>query len=724
MDGLADDFEQERMEVEPSPFQKELDVKPYSIQRRQEQAAPASKIELPVLELTDLSGALEKSSVDEDLNVKKTVAAPEVAGKTIATPAIKTEPQGKVTDSAVEKTASKIADTTDTCAGKVVADGTAKPATKPESKVVDSPVAKPEGKVVDAPFSKPQGKVTDIPVAKPEAKSADLPGAKPEGKAQDTPATKPESKVAEAPTAKPGVDGRTVRIDPQTGVRTEIEYPQGHTNDGRIERTFSREGTPLSLTHFDLGGRRTSEDRYTADGRSLQTTTYYSADGSRPTTVNRYGDNNRPVSSTSYAENGSIMAVTTYDTAGRRAAERQFTNSRVVSDVQYNPNGQERSRTSFDARERPVTIITPESTTRFHYSEQPNGPTYREVTYRGERGADAPTTEWIDQNDRVVRARYSNGTEYIVTYDAEGRRGYRRDDAGDQGIPRTTTDSRTGSYVIRYGADADHFDAQGRLRQRERNGESHWYDGDGTVVRNRDRQGNEFVHRRNPQGGVDVIPDTPIGRSEWGFWSGQSFENDGVPTARGRELRQLSTDLMRRHAAPNGDIDAPRHGRLIMELANDPNLTERERFYVYDQILDEYHRGRVDGINQPNPSARTDFRFVNEGLSVNNAIRGGGGAPAGPDIRHILISPGNDGAHGALVYPEGRPGVSYGWARGEQGLVIHEALVGGLHLLRNDRQDRTGSIQQSIVQLHALRQMVASGRFRDYAQGWQLFVRR
>ncbi len=438
----------------------------------------------------------------------------------------------------------------------------------------------------------------------------------------------------------------------------EREFRNGHPS----ERRRYNEGVLESRESFDLEGRRRADTYYHPNGQPSRQVHY--GDRERPARTVHFNDQGRATNQDFYGEDEHVARTVTY----RDGGVANLDNATPIRQLEHGPNGW--TETQFDDRGRPREIRT-------------------------ERGDHTR----LDEQGRILES---------------------RTEAGD-----INSRAERGEYTrMHYGprpGDGLHH----RELYNCRTHETQWFNANNELVRSRNAAGTEFVHRRNANGVVERIEDAPIGRDEWGAWPGIHFESGDPPVrnARGEELNQMARDLLRCYSDRNGNVDAPSHAALMRELGSNPALTEQERLYAYSRVLQHYFDGRVDGINQPNPDARTEFRFANEGLTVPNAIRGGGGAPDGPDIRHILINPSADGAHGALVYPNGRPGLSYLGLRGAEGAAAHEALV-MLRGLATGGQipDRVGSMAQTAVQLNALQQMVRSGRFRDYASGWQAFA--
>ncbi len=310
-------------------------------------------------------------------------------------------------------------------------------------------------------------------------------------------------------------DGRPVsRTDHRTGTRTEIEYRQGHKADSRIEREYSAPGTPLSVSRFDMEGRRTTRETYTADGTRIASSINFAADGVTPVTESRYAENGRPsvsirfeadgrttAAETRFGPSGNRISETTYRNSSfgatrtslttfgeqsgsrvetefhydghRPSRTRQFQNNRLTAETRVGLDGVEQARTSFDSSERPLVTVTPTSTTRHHHSDLPNGPSFREVTHQT-TDRNNGSTEWFNQNDQLVRMRHANGAEFIVSHDAHGDRSYRADERGEQVVPRTFTDRHTarevrvtadGQYFVRHGNEEYQFVDAGQYDQ-------------------------------------------------------------------------------------------------------------------------------------------------------------------------------------------------------------------------------------------------------------------
>lgn len=248
-----------------------------------------------------------------------------------------------------------------------------------------------------------------------------------------------------------------------------------------------------------------------------------------------------------------------------------------------------------------------------------------------------------------------------------------------------------------------------------------WEDGSGKVVRHKDATGKQFVHRIGADGKEQIIEDKPLHPQKGPFNPSVGFETSAGRTQRGEELFQASESLLKSAAKPNGDVDFKAMGKIMLDIADMKELTEAEKFYVYEKVSQRLKEGRIEGNGQLKPNGSSKYRLTQEGSDVMRSKKG-------DVVRHIHISPTNDGYHGDLVYGEGT--YKSGWQTGNAGVVAHEALKAVWQGYKTDplgmifdsdntakRMVDKGDEQQSYRQLEALKRMQCEG-FRGYAEGW------
>lgn len=286
-------------------------------------------------------------------------------------------------------------------------------------------------------------------------------------------------------------------------------------------------------------------------------------------------------------------------------------------------------------------------------------------------------------------------------------------------LPRVeliSTDTKTGAPVQQGDKVADYFETRD-----DNTGVTTWKDANGNVVRHKDAAGKEFVHRIGPDGKEQIIADKPLHPLKGPINPNVGFETPNGRTQRGEELFQVSESLLKSAAKPNGDVDFKALGKIMLDTADKKELTEAEKFYVYEKVTQRLKEGRIDGNGQLKPAGSSTYRLTQEGSDVMRSKKG-------DVVRHIHISPTNDGYHGDLVYGEGT--YKSGWATGKSGVVVHEALKAVQQGFKTDpigmifdsdatakRMVDKGDEQQSYRQLEALQRMQCEG-FRGYAEGW------
>lgn len=185
---------------------------------------------------------------------------------------------------------------------------------------------------------------------------------------------------------------------------------------------------------------------------------------------------------------------------------------------------------------------------------------------------------------------------------------------------------------------------------------------------------------------------------------------DGKPTARGEELQKEAGKLVAEAAKPDGSLSLKDHGKIMQSIADNKNLSEADRWYLYKQVCKLESEGRDDDGRLIPGTQKYRVLFDSEKPS---------GLPAsgkGDVVHHIIIDPTNDSYHGGLVY--GSSSMRAGYMRGEKGIFVHERIEKPLvNLLRGEGLINHGDEEASFRQLKALRAMQQGG-FKAYSQSW------
>jgi hypothetical protein len=185
-----------------------------------------------------------------------------------------------------------------------------------------------------------------------------------------------------------------------------------------------------------------------------------------------------------------------------------------------------------------------------------------------------------------------------------------------------------------------------------------------------------------------------------------------TPTVRALELRAQANELVRAAAQPDGSMGLRDFGQIMQKIAADKGLSEADKWYLYMQVRNLVKQGR-DSVDELIPGT-TKYRVLFErqpptGLSEPTE---------GDVVRHIIISPTDDGYHGLLVY--GSPSWESCFLPGESGILCHERFG---KPLKNTITGRSffgrdpGAEQASFRQLAAIRAMQKGG-FDAYSKVW------
>lgn len=275
----------------------------------------------------------------------------------------------------------------------------------------------------------------------------------------------------------------------------------------------------------------------------------------------------------SFAENGQQQREVTWFNDGR-SIDTRFRNGRPHLSEEYD-------------RENRVTA---------RHIRENNGWTSRHYNAAGEVTQSARTE--LSANDRVTRATVSDGqgriqqewryrpngqresyTEYYqngnprrqIAYGVDGRStetNYRSDGTLERLPVRGTV---AGNYTFtRQDGTLEHRNPRGQVVRSERDGVA--------TVYSYDARGNQTMARQDAP--VRTLPFRPI--------------LDEIPAAQREQHRNFldrrADDLLRTFADRQGRIDFQQHGRMLSRLAEQPDLTERDRLHILQHIVDEYNR--------------------------------------------------------------------------------------------------------------------------------------
>jgi hypothetical protein len=186
---------------------------------------------------------------------------------------------------------------------------------------------------------------------------------------------------------------------------------------------------------------------------------------------------------------------------------------------------------------------------------------------------------------------------------------------------------------------------------------------------------------------------------------------DGKPTQRGEQLQQEAKNLLQSVAKPDGSLSLVDHGKIMDEIAQNKDLSEADKWYLYKQVCNEERKGRnKDGGLIPGTQAT---RVLFDAAKPTGLPESG----KGDVVRHIIIDPTNDGYHGGLVYNGGS--WRSGYMQGQWGIHFHEDIEKPIvNLFRGQGIGvDDGDEQASYRQLRALRAM-QSGGFNAYSKAW------
>ncbi len=262
-------------------------------------------------------------------------------------------------------------------------------------------------------------------------------------------------------------------------------------------------------------------------------------------------------------------------------------------------------------------------------------------------------------------------------------------------------------------------------------------DGDGSIKRSIDTNGKEYIHRLGKE-----YPDEKIHPLKEMYNPKLPYEDEsGKRNEGGEALHQRAEELLKEAAGPGGEIDFPAHGKMLSKISEMADLTEAEKLYVYERILAGEAEGR-DPHSKPTEGAlrvpgEGRYRLVNRGNQTPLSGKG-------DFVRHVAISPTNDGYHGSLVYGGGttKEQALRGFQDGEDGIEAHERIKQGLKILMpiakavhpelnlipqiresdfgwkapQDHYD-SGDAAQSKAQIDAIRSF-QDGGFAGYANKW------
>lgn len=145
-----------------------------------------------------------------------------------------------------------------------------------------------------------------------------------------------------------------------------------------------------------------------------------------------------------------------------------------------------------------------------------------------------------------------------------------------------------------------------------------------------------------------------------------AYQVDGKPTSRGEQLQSQALELVKGAARADGSLSLKDHGKIMDHIAQDKNLSEADKWYVYKQICKLEAGGRDrDGLLVPGTN---NYRVLFDTAKPTGLPESG----KGDVVRHIIIDPTNDSYHGGLVY--GSSSWRAGFMRGENGIYFHEEI--------------------------------------------------
>ncbi len=469
---------------------------------------------------------------------------------------------------------------------------------KPAYPSYNSPYVNPyEGYV--AVEAKPAGKPGDKPAAiqeKPVYPSYNNPYANPyegyvavEAKPTGKPAEKPSAPYDAAlpysnPYANPyRIDGNPYGPPAEKPVQSSWQFPTGREVPQReFEHVVGQGEAEIQGNYIlarrwrrDDGGLRREVffDHSTRD-RCISRAVDYHQDGRTVSQEVAFRPEMYIYSRTrTFAENGQPLRETTYRNDGR-SSDSSFRNGQEYLCTEYD---RENRRTARHVRENNVWT-----------SQYFNTAGDVAQTVRNELGA----------NDRVLRSTVSDAQGRVQQewrYTPNGQR-ERYTEYYENGNPRRqiayATDGRSTETNYRSNGSVELQPVRGTVAENYRftrqDGTLEFRNAQGQVVRS-ESSGVATVHSYDAQGNRTMSrQDTPV--RDLPFMPNLTE----VPANRREQhlnfLTRRGDDLLRSFADREGQVNFRQHGRMLTRLAEQPDLTERDRLFILQHVVDEYNR--------------------------------------------------------------------------------------------------------------------------------------